>query len=81
MAPLIDYGLTTGSPKRSLSTDDVISVLKGLGIAIMGAVLTYLADVVLPQLVSQFGDGVLFVLFSTLVNLARKYFFDTREFR
>lgn len=62
----------------SLSKEDAISLLKGLGIAVGGAALTYLTTYVTG---ANFGPytPVVVALWSVIVNAARKYFPDSTE--
>lgn len=61
------------SEQFSLNKEDGLKIAKGAGIAVTGALLTYLAGV-LPDV--NFGQYqmVLFPLFSTLVHTGLKYF-------
>jgi hypothetical protein len=56
----------------TVNKEDLIKVLKGLGIAVAGVVLTYLEETI-PGI--DFGSftPVVYALNSTLVNLARKW--------
>jgi predicted metal-dependent phosphotriesterase family hydrolase len=67
-----------GSPNFALSSTDVQKIATGALMAVGGALATYLLNTVLPQLKEQ-GEinAALFVLFSTLINAARKFITDT----
>ncbi len=67
-----------GSPNFSLNSDDAKKIGVGALMAVGGALATYMLNTVLPQLKEQ-GEinAALFVLFSTLINAARKYFVDS----
>lgn len=68
-----------GSQPFSLSSQDWKKILAGAAIAAAGAVLTFIADSVLPDFQEKgLLDASLFVLFSTLVNALRKFLTDTR---
>jgi len=76
------YYPSKGSPAFSLSRDDLIKIGKGALIVIGGAALTALAD-----WLQVFSDNVDFgvweaisvAIFSTLINLIRKFVYDTRS--
>ena len=60
------------SPAFSITSDQFISVLKGLGIALAGAALTYLTSYFSH---TDFGayTPIVVAVWSTVVNFARKY--------
>lgn len=68
----------SGSPNFSLNSDDAKKIAVGALMAVGGALATYMLNSVLPQLKDQ-GEinATLFVLFSTLINAARKFFVDS----
>lgn len=61
------------SDKFTLSKEDGLKILKGAGIALGGALLTYLAEV-LPHV--DFGDYTLVIapIISILINAGLKFF-------
>ncbi len=67
---------TSMSTSFSLSKTELISVLKGLGIAVGGAALTYLSSYVSG---TNFGvyTPVVVALWSVVVNFCRKFFPNT----
>lgn len=71
--------LTVGSKSFSpLSKEDWLSIGRGLGVAMIGAGLTYLAEAI-PHI--DFGEWtpVVVIFCSVAVNVARKWLSDTRE--
>lgn len=60
------------SPKNSLNDVDYKKILTGLGIAIAGAALTYLLDVI-PSIDFGVWTPVVVALNSALVNAGRRY--------
>ena len=69
----------SGTPPRKLGKDDAVKIAKGAAIAMAGALVVYLADVVMPSLMdSEFAQTTLFVVASTIINALRKWFTDTR---
>lgn len=67
-----------GSKAFSLSKTDLLKIGKGLLIALAGAALTYLADMI-PQV--DFGTWTPMAVagFSFLINAGQKYLLDTRS--
>lgn len=75
------YYAPPGSPAFSLSKEDWAKIFKGLLIVLGGASLTALADWL--QILSDnvdFGawEAISIALFSTAINLIRKFITDTR---
>lgn len=60
------------SPAFSISKEEVVSVLKGLGIAVAGAALTYLTSYFTH---TDFGvyTPIVVAVWSAIVNFARKF--------
>lgn len=60
------------SAKFSLNREDAVSILKGLGIALAGAALTYFTEIITKM---QFGayTPIVVSLWSVLVNVLRKF--------
>ena len=68
------------SPSGSLSTDDVLKLLKGAGIVVLAALLTWGAETLIPAL-SDAGGWVTLILvpaLSIVINAVRKWLNDTR---
>lgn len=67
-----------GSTSFALGKEDWKKIAVGGLMALGGALATYLLNTVLPQLKEQ-GEinATLFVLFSTLINAARKFVVDS----
>lgn len=69
-----------GSPSFSFSKSDLMSVLKGLCLAIAAAALTFLIDIVIPSLQERPGVNLAIVSFIAAgLNALRKFVFDTQE--
>jgi hypothetical protein len=68
-----------GSPKLQLNRNDMLSVLRGALLAAGGALVTYLATEVVPNLDEGTTLGALIAgIAATALNLLRKYASDTR---
>ncbi|MGC1275584.1 MAG: hypothetical protein WBC44_17895 [Planctomycetaceae bacterium] len=69
----------TGSTKFKLSRNDLVKIAKGAALAAAGAVVTFLAVEVTPQLDDSTATGALVAaVASTLLNALRKWLADTR---
>jgi hypothetical protein len=67
-----------GSPAFSLNGVDWQKIGTGAAVALGGALLTYVADSVLPEMQEkEVISAALFVLFSTGINALRKFLMDT----
>jgi len=66
---------TENSPKYQLNSTDLIKILKGMGIALGGAGLTYIIDIS-PNI--NFGQYTPFIaaIMSILINVVRKWITD-----
>jgi S1-C subfamily serine protease len=68
-----------GTRPGTLGNVDLRKIGNGFVIAAVGAGLTWLADQALPEMQNSGAiNAAMFTLFSTLINAARKFYFDTR---
>jgi hypothetical protein len=68
----------TESKKYSLNKEDLIKILKGFLIAILGAIITFLADLI-PQVEFGVYTAIVVAISSTLINAARKFLAERKE--
>ncbi len=68
------------SPPGKLGKDDLVKVGKGAVIAMLGALLTYFATCVMPDLAKRYPEIAPFAAAgaAVLINLSRKLLVDTR---
>jgi hypothetical protein len=67
--------MDNGSPKYSLNKEDGKRILLGAGIAVAGALLTYLTSVVTGMDFGQYTPMVV-AIWAVLANTARKFLTD-----
>ncbi|MEK9207162.1 MAG: hypothetical protein AAB922_01680 [Patescibacteria group bacterium] len=73
----LSHEVVTTSPRFSLMSEDVVSLLKGLAITMAGAGLTYLTEYVGKMSFGQY-TPIIVAMFSLVVNVIRKWLTEKR---